>query len=123
MKRDSIDFFLVAPNQLEIHERLLNWARWVSVGRAPYQAPMWRQGKSSGRQWHVPVVRETVNTLDGLALEKAVGALPVPHREAIRWCYVYQTSPMQARRKLGVTAEGLMRLISDARLMLRNRGV
>jgi hypothetical protein len=131
MKRDFIDFFLVEPHQLPMHERLMNWSRWVKPGFPSWQAPMWRQGKSNSRQWHQPEPRITVDTLDGHAIEKAVFDLPTPHRDALRWCYFSgcaprrrdYVSPMDMRRKLGVTAEGLMQLIRDGRQMLMNRSV
>lgn len=121
MKRDYIDFHWVADEHLAIHRRLLNWERWVRVRAGTNQAPIWRLGKSNTRQWHSPEVKEHTDILDGMAMEKAVTKLPPSHRDAIRWCYVWQTTPTQARRKLGVTNEGLQKLIHDARTMLVNR--
>ena len=123
MKNDYIDFHAVEPHHIPIHNRLLNWNRWVRVSVPLGQAPIWRLGKSNSRQWHPPEARVEVDTLDGHAMEKAVGALPDKHRDAIRWCYVWQTSPMKARRHLGVTNEGLQRLVVDGRTMLTNRRV
>jgi hypothetical protein len=124
MRRGSIDYFIVPDNQLGMHERLLNWSRWVRPGVGSASHPMWRQGRSNSRQWHTPEIRDTVNTLDGHKVEKGVSALPEKHRAAIRWAYVtsYQ-SPTRIRRELGVTADGLLKLIQDARSMLVNRGV
>lgn len=122
MRRDMIDFFVVEPHQLGMHDRLLNWARYVAVRKHGWaQHPMWRQGKSNTRQWHSPEVRDEIDQLDGLKLERAVGLLPIPHREAIRWHYVWKTGPAKIRRSLGVTNEGLMKLVRDARQMLLNR--
>lgn len=121
MKRDNIDFFVVEPHQADIHERLCNWARWVSVRPVPGQHPMWRQSRSNSRQWHQPEPRHEVNTLDAALIEKAVGALPVAHREAIRWQYVWRNGPAKVRRKLGVTDAGLQKLVRDGRQMLMNR--
>jgi DNA-directed RNA polymerase specialized sigma24 family protein len=106
-----------------MHERLLNWARYVAVRYSPNQHPMWKQGKSGSRQWHAPEIRDAIDQLDGLKIERAVGLLPIPHREAIRWHYVHKTGPTKIRRTLAVTNEGLMKLVNDARAMLRNRGV
>ena len=121
MRRDFIDFHLVPHEQLAMHDRLLNWARYVRVKRPMWQAPIWRLGKSGTRQWHSPEPREETDTLDGHALEKAVGALPDKHRDALRWHYVWRTTPAHARRVLGVTSDGLQRLVLDGRLMLINR--
>jgi hypothetical protein len=124
MKRDLVDFFLIEDRHLAIHIRLENWARYVdSRGIHWNQAPIWKLGKSNGRQWHQPELRTPVDTLDGHALEVAVRALPEPHRDALRWQYVHRSSPSKARRLLGVTNEGLMRLVRDARSMLTNRRV
>src|SRR5688572_19840232 len=111
MRRDNIDFFLVPETQMAIHLRLENWARYVAVRFPHWVSPMWRQGKSNGRQWHVPEPRPEVNTLDGHAIEKAVAALPWAHRDALRWAYVHRTNPSKPRRALGVTDNGLMELV------------
>ncbi|MEJ7932565.1 hypothetical protein WG922_21525 [Ramlibacter sp. AN1015] len=124
MRRDDfIDFHYVEPQQLAMHDRLLNWARYVRVKPILWQAPIWRLGKSKGRQWHEPTIAEPTDTLDGHAIEKAVAALPELHREAIRWHYVWRTTPAHARRVLGVTNEGLQRLVVDGRSMLTNRRI
>lgn len=121
MKREAIDFFVVESHQLEIHDRLLNWARWVRPRHQHWEHPMWKQGRSNARQWHQPVVGEGIDPLDGQRVEKAVSALPVAYRTAIRWCYVKCDSPHKIRRELAVTADGLLKLIRDARQMLLNR--
>ena len=119
-----IDFFVIDPRHLAIHARLLNWARYVDPKRMGWPMHvMWRQGRSNGRQWHEPVINVPVNTLDGNDLEIAVRKLPPPHMEAVRWWYVYRTTPNKARRNLGVTDEGLFRLVHEGRGMLVNRGV
>ncbi len=122
-KVHAVDFFRIPGDQQAIHERLENWGRYVAVKRQYWVSPMWRQGRSGGRQWHVPELAQVVDTLDGHKIEKGVGMLPEPHREALRWSYVYKTHPSRPRRALGVTEGGLMRLISDGRRMLINRGV
>lgn len=122
MKRDCIDFFAVEEPHLVMHDRLSNWARYVQVRGVHWQAPIWRLGKSNGRQWHEPEAKPLVDTLDGHAIEKAVGLLPIPHRDALRWFYVTKTGPARIRRLLGVNDVGLMRLCKDGRVMLINRG-
>lgn len=123
MRRDLPDFFLVAENHLAIHARLENWARYVAVKGSHWQAPIWKLGKSNGRQWSTPDLKEPVNTLDGHAIEKAVGLLPHAHRDAIRWCYVLRSGPARIKRMLAVNDAGLMQLVSDGRSMLTNRRV
>jgi len=123
MIRDYIDFHAVPDAQLAMHDRLLNWERYVRVHRVGWpQAAIWRLGKPNGRQWHTPELREEVNTLDGGHMEKAVRALPDKHRDALRWHYVWRTTPSHARRVLGVTSDTLRVLVVDGRSMLMNRG-
>lgn len=118
---EPIDFFYVEPQHREIHAQLENWAQYVEVKRRAGQAPIWRLGKSHGRQWYAPELRPAIDTLAGHAMEKAVYALPEKHRGAIRWCYVGKWSPVFAIRDLGVTYEGLATLIRSGRTMLVNR--
>lgn len=123
MKRDLLDFFLVEPHQLAMHARLENWARAVEVWRlGGRQHPMWAKSQSNSRQWHEPELREPTDTLDGHKIEKAVAALPIPHRDSLRWNYVIRSGPLHAARKLGVTKDALFVLVRDGRQMLINRG-
>ncbi len=121
MKRDAIDFFAVDPHHADMHTRLCNWARFVAVRFTPGQHPMWRPSISNSRQWHYPEPREEVDTLDGLEVERRVGSLPPKYREALRWAYVWRTGPAKIKRTLGVTSEGLMQILRDARQMLVER--
>lgn len=123
MRRDLPDFFFVADHHLAIHARCENWARYVSTKGTHWQSPIWKLGKSNGRQWEPPTHKDAVDTLDGHAIEKAVGLLPDPHRDALRWHYVTRSGPAKIRRRLGVSDAGLMRLVADARAMLINRRV
>jgi hypothetical protein len=123
LKRDDgIDFFYVEADQLAIHDRLENWARYVDAKGVRWeQAPIWKLGKSASRQWDVPELRPPVNTLDGHAIEKAVSALPIKHREAMRWYYVWKGGARHACINLAVTRQGLVDLVKAARHMLINR--
>lgn len=124
MKRDLIDFFVVEHHQLAIHSRLENWARTVGIWRMTgKQHPMWLKSQSGARQWHEPELREPTDTLDGHRIEKAVAQLPIPHRDALRWNYVHRGGPLHQARKQGVTKDGLLKLVRDARQMLINRMV
>lgn len=82
---------------------------------------MWKQGRSNGRQWEMPQLKPMLNTLDGMEVEKAVRELPEKTRHAIRWHYVYRTSPAQAIRYLGCTYERLAEMVHNGRDMLVNR--
>jgi len=123
MKRDDyIDFNRISSSQDQIHDRLLNWVRYVAVKRTPwFVQPMFRQALTN-RQWDVePHIRVDIDTLDGHALEKAVGQLPTRNRDALRWYYVRRGSVMEQRRAQGLTAEGLDKAVRDGRAMLVNR--
>jgi DNA-directed RNA polymerase specialized sigma24 family protein len=122
MKRDHIDFFLVADQHLAIHERLEAWARWVKVRPFGWQvAPMFRQYRSKSWQWERPEPRPAVNLPEAVAMEKAVSLLPEKHRDAIRWNYVRCGSPLKMARHLGVSTQGLLELVGQGRTMLINR--
>ena len=120
--KEIVDFNRVDPAHDQIHERLINWARWVSVKPHCWPSPsMWRKALTS-KQWdtspHIPI---PVNTLDAADVEKAVSRLPEKQREAIRWSYVYQRDPAGAAKTLAVSKQGLCDLISTGRTMLKNR--
>jgi hypothetical protein len=121
MKRESHDFHTVRPEHFEIHERCLNWARYVRDGsRSGQCAPMFRHYRSS-EVWCADN-KTPVDSLDGHRVEKAVGQLPEKHRDAIRWHYVFFfIAPGRVQRHLAVTRSGLADLIHDGRSILNNR--
>lgn len=122
MKREAfVDFFAVEPHQRGMHKRLENWAQWCFSRGGNSASPMFRLYRTA-EHWS----RETgipVDVHDAAKVAKGVAMLPEPHREALQWNYVTGGSPTKARKKLGVTGEGLMRLIRDGRQMMINRGV
>lgn len=124
MKREEhVDYHFVRDDHLAIHARLEAWARWVRVRPHGWQtAPMFRQYRSKSWQWEMPTVRASVNLNEAVAMEKAVSLLPEKHREAIRFAYVWCSSPIATARRLGVTKQGLLDLIHAGRVMLLNRG-
>ncbi len=120
--KETVDYCYVNPEHEAIHARLLNWARWVRVRPHGWQThPMFRMYQSKARQWEAPVIQNPVDTLDAVLVEKAVALLPVKHREAIRWSYVYGRDPVAMARTLGVGKQGLADLVGSGRTMLQNR--
>ena len=117
------DFHYVSPEQKAIDARLDNWARYVAVKPQAWVGPIWKLGKSNGRQWHEPEYRPACDTLDGHELEKAVRALPDLHRSSLRWFYVWRYGEQKFRREAGLTRDGLVQVLKDARQMLINRRV
>jgi len=121
MKTRQIDFHAVDINQREIDARLVNWARWVKPGRQNWVSPMFQQYRSKAWQWERPEVKDPINTLDAMLMEKMVGALPDKHRTAIRWAYVVRCTPAVIMRHMAVSGEDLMGYLQDGRTMLKNR--
>lgn len=116
----AVDFSRVEERHRAIHDRLVNWSRWcVSRGGRDVH-PMFR-GFKSAQHWEAIPTADPVDSLDAVAIEKAVQKLPEPHRFAVRWCYVYGSSPRKACQQAGVSKEGLALLIRDGRQMLVNR--
>lgn len=123
MKRDEIDLHLVAERHLHIHHLLEGWGHWIMDKPKGWGIqPMFRQYRSKSWQWHAPDLKPQGSPKDHMAVEKAVSGLPEKHREAIRWAYVWPWVPVSAVRKhLGVTREGLGRMLQDGRDMVVNR--
>ena len=112
--------FTSSPRKQAIHARLENWAAWVK----PRQS--W-PGASNVPTVPVECVavaptehRPTCDTQDAVRLEKIIGTMPEPFRTALRWWYVFPIPPWRARKYFATTAEGLDRLVKDARTMLAN---
>lgn len=119
---ETVDYNHVAAHHEAIHERLVNWERWVRVRPQGWQtAPMFRMYQSRARQWEAPVIQNPVDTLDAVVVEKAVSVLPEKHRAAVRWSYVHAGNPVAMARTLGVSKQGLADLVDAGRTMLKNR--
>lgn len=82
---------------------------------------MWREYRSKAFQWHYLEIKTPINTLEALQTEQAVSKLPDKHRDAIRWCYVFQDGPVAMARRLAVSKQGLADLVTQGRDMLKNR--
>ena len=119
-KREIPDFNRVDPEHHEIHDRLLNWALWVTPRTPSTVSPMFRHYRSHAWQWHTPEFRPTCDLLDAVVIEKIVARLPHKHREAVRWSYVYRCTPAIAIRELALSYEGLARHVRDGRTMVKN---
>lgn len=122
MTKPHIDFNSVSYAHEPIHERLVNWARWVRPRPSSWVHPMWRGFKAS-EIWTGPTAAAPLDPLDAQKLEKGVSALPESHRFSIRWCYVYGGQPRKAAAHVGESLEGLQVLIVNSRQMLINRRI
>lgn len=114
------DFFAVDAKHRKLDERLVNWSRWVQVRPASFVQPMFKGFKSS-EVWAHDEMSVPIDGLDAQSMEKHVSALPVRHRDAIRWAYVYRIQPWRFCRAMGITQTVLADLIHDGRQMLVNR--
>ena len=121
-RRDEVDFHVVAPEHLAIHERLENWRRYVTNGRGGCaMAPMFRNYRSD-QHWIADAPRIPVDSIDGGLIETAVGLLPENPRDAIRWHYVYSYCGIgvwKVCRSMDVRPEKLADLVNDGRTMLK----
>ena len=120
MIREAVDFHFIPLRQEAMHMRLLNWGRWchpTARGTAP--APMFRNYRST-ELWTEATCSSPLDPLDAGKLEKAVRLLPEKYPEALRWHYVKSGPPIRCARALGVTLDGLARLVVDGRSMLIN---
>jgi hypothetical protein len=119
MSKEAIDFNRVEPHQQAIHDRLVNWAMWVTVRPHSRVQPMFRYYRPA-QHWHEKEYRATCDTLDAMEMEKVVGSLPPSHAFALRWFYVWRMTIGDARRAIGVSSAGLHRYLRDGRQMLIN---
>lgn len=117
------DFHHVPQEHQAIDDRLTNWSRYVQVKYPSWVGPIWKLGKSNGRQWEAPQFRPACDLLDGQKIEEAVRELPELHKATLRWAYVYRGGEIQFRRKHHLTREGLAQLLNDGRRMLMNRHI
>ena len=119
---ETVDYNHIAAHHEAIHERLVNWERWVRVRpHGWFTHPMFRNFRVS-KQWEAsPHIGTPVDTIDAALMEKAVYALPEKNREAVRWWYVYRRDPVAMARNLGVSKQGLADLVEAGRTMLGNR--
>lgn len=125
-KKNYVNYDHIPEGQEEIHERLMNWARWIRSGTGGWAChPMWKQCVAKeiedlrakrGVESVAPIRID-----EAVATERAVAQLPDKHRKAVRWCYVFKHNPLAACKAIAVTKEELARLVDDGRQMLLNR--
>lgn len=123
MERTYVDFHEVPSHQREIDARLANWGRWaMNRGFGVECSPMFALYRSADhwRQYGATTA-DAVDRIDAQRMQKAVTALPGPHRLALSWCYIRKNNPAGAARTIGTSMQGLKKLIDDGRQMLINR--
>ena len=121
--KHAVDFSRVHARHKDIDVRLAHWAYWVTQRSSAWRVhPMFAQYRSHAWQWEAPEFQSTGTPGDNQALETLVSALPEKHRTAIRRVYAFPFVPVSVvRRHLGLTREGLSRMLDDSRDMLLNR--
>lgn len=117
--KNSVDFNHVPAEQAAIHDRLVNWAKWAKGSRPGNVHPMFRQYRND--YWEQAPAPSRTDTLDAVNVQKVMKDIPERNRIAVQWCYIIRSSPTKACQALGTSRDGLMQLINDGRLMIRNR--
>lgn len=125
-KKNYVNYDHIPDGQGEMHERLVNWARWIRSGSRDWAChPMWKPciakelEELRAKQEQAPL--EPIKIDEAVAVERAVAQLPDKHRKAIRWCYVFKHNPLAACKTIAVSKEELARLVNDGRQILMNR--
>ena len=113
------DLHDIAPEHQQVHDALVNWARWCGSGRrGSMVSPMFR-GWVPYMYPEMRLAGTPVDQLAAIATQRRFAALPHSHRVAVGWWYCYpQAHPGKLQRLLGVTRGGLAALVFDARQML-----
>jgi len=118
----SVDFHYVPPEQAAIHERLLNWAKWVNGSGHPASSPMFASYRST-EVWAAPEAGQPVDSLDAKRLESAIATLGLVERYAVRWHYIGSSrlSPPRACRQIGLSKQALAQAVIDGRESLKGK--
>lgn len=114
-----VDFAYVPANQYDIHDRLLNWAKWAQPGFMKTCSPMFR----GYRPYLYPPEGGGGIPIDGrdaMKVQKIMKDLPEKHRCAIQWFYIIRCNPMPICRALGLNKQGLADMVKDGRSMASN---
>ena len=114
-----VDFSHVPSNQYEIHDRLLNWAKWARGGNSRNVHPMFRQYRND--YWEPTPSVTYADTVDALAVQKTMTHIPERYRLAVQWFYIARSNPMPVCRHLGVSKQGLADLVIDGRTMVKDQ--
>ena len=118
-----IDFDHIKPEHHAIHDRLENMGQWarkkVKQGGIT-MSPVWKLGKSNGRQWHAPEFTKAPDAKDAMIVQIAIRELPLNGRLAIGWYYCVQdVEPKRQARKMRITESDLCETMHSARQRLK----
>jgi len=116
--KDGIDFNVIKPEHEAIHDRLLNWARWCKGSNSGNVHPMFRQYRNG--YFEATPAASYSDTVDAVAIQKAMKDIPEPQRIAIQWFYVKPGSPTKVCFALGVNKRDMLELIHQGRTMMKN---
>lgn len=115
---EPIDFNRIKPEHMAIHARLDNWGRWCRGSRSGNVHPMFRQYRND---YFEPTPAATyADTLDAVAIQKAMKDIPERQRIALQWFYVKPGSPRRVCAALGESNAGLLEVLHQARTMMKN---
>ena len=118
-----IDFNHIHPDHHAIHDRLENMGPWsrkkVKQGGIT-MSPIWKLGKSNGRQWHTPEYTKSPDAKDAMIVQAGIKELPLTHRLAIGWYYCTRDlEPKRQAVKLRISESELCDVIHSARQRLK----
>jgi DNA-directed RNA polymerase specialized sigma24 family protein len=122
MRRDDIDFHYVPEEHIRIHERLLNWAKWLRPGWVPGVAPGFELYQSPAYAKEDASCGQGVDGGDACRVHSVVQTLPVRQRATLTWCYCRPVNPRSMAKSLDVTMVELSDLLMDARQRLIDQG-
>ena len=121
MKTERCDVHRILPEQVEIHTRLENWARWGRSGtHVKNVSPMFKQYRSRWRQWHEPEYIMQVYEQDAMRVEKAVMSMAERYRDLLLWFYIWRAPVRVACKAFGVTELELWMDANRSREILDN---
>ena len=119
MKKPHPDFAKIEPHQIDIHERLRNWSRWVSVMPSRKVSAMFKMYHPP-QHWDEKAFREPCDMLDAQRIEKLVCGLPRLFKDALKWYYVEPVPVWMACKRFGHTEAGLHKFVRDGRQAMIN---
>lgn len=116
---EYVDFHHVPQEQMQIHDRLVNWARWAQPQHTGIVMPMFRHYRPYMYPESIP--SSPINIRDAVEVQTTFAHIPEKHRHAIGWCYTIKSNPVGACRLLAVSRQGMADLITQGRTMISNR--
>lgn len=117
---EAVDFHHVPERQRDIDAKLVNWARWCAPGWQKWGVQPMFKGYRPYLYPEIPAITP-IDVVQATEVQKTMAHIPIKHRHAIHWAYIYCDNPAKMARSLAVSRDGLMQLVVDGRDMVKNR--